>query len=405
MRSLKHSFVVMLLFALSGCAMISTTPTIQFDSDPKNAKVYYDGELIGKTPTKINIQENMSTLGKHTIVIKKGGYQTWEKKFQDKMELFIPRYDYPRSVYADLKQSPNYKQTSKSAKYSKPSDTKSTAIDTNKFEKLKDKKNFISNWRAPEETRLVSIGVTDFEDSSISKVKYADKDAQYITSSLKSSGIPKENITCLTNKEATRGDILEALSKLKMATTKKSETAIFYFSGHGAPILEDGEIVDAALIPYDTTPTNIKYSGIRLSNLKNMLSGTQGNWIVILDACFSGKEGRSFMAKDVKSIAVVPNDYNVAPKDSSRFYWLTSTSGDNFANSFPKQEHGLFTYYFVKALNGERGVDKNEDGLITLEEAFDWTEDKVASVSKKSLGRPQYPEMTGQGNMILTMPQ
>ncbi|GEM_PF-6848825 len=266
-------------------------------------------------------------------------------------------------------------------------------------------KQFLSSWRAPESTRLVSIGISNFDDTSIPQVNYADNDAQYISSFLKSSGVPQENITCLTNKEATSSDILDALSKLKMATTDNSETAIFYFSGHGAPILEDGKIVDAALMPYDATPNNIKYSGIRISNLKEMLSDTQGNWIVILDACFSGKEGRSFMDKDVKSIAVVPKDYNVSPEKTSNSYWITSTSGDNFANSFPKKEQGLFTHYFVKALNGEKGVDRNKDGLITLEEAFAWTKNKVSSVSKKSLGKPQYPELTGEGNMILTMPQ
>ena len=137
------------------------------------------------------------------------------------------------------------------------------------------------------------------------------------------------------------------------------------------------------------------------------LSGNyaEGNWIVILDACFSGKEGRSLMAKNVKSIAVVPKDYNVAPDKSGKSYWLTSTSGDNFANSFDKKQHGLFTYYFLQALNGARGADRNEDGLITLDEAFTWTKDKVSTISKKSLGRPQYPEMTGQGDLILTVPQ
>ena len=236
-------------------------------------------------------------------------------------------------------------------------------------------------------------------------MNYAAKDARYISSFINSSGVPQENITCLTNKNATRSDIIDTLMELKMATTESSETAIFYFSGHGAPIIKDGEIVDAALVPYDASEDGVEYTGIRISRLKEILSDTHGNWIVILDACFSGKKGRSLMAKDVKSIAVVPKDYNVAPDKSGKSYWLTSTSGDNFANSFDKKQHGLFTYYFLQALNGARGADRNEDGLITLDEAFTWTKDKVSTISKKSLGRPQYPEMTGQGDLILTVPQ
>jgi len=56
-------------------------------------------------------------------------------------------------------------------------------------------------------------------------------------------------------------------------------------------------------------------------------------------------------------------------------------------------------------MNGEKGVDKNQDGLITINEAFSWTKDKVTSVSKKSLGRPHYPEIKGKGELILTIPQ
>ena len=265
--------------------------------------------------------------------------------------------------------------------------------------------DFSSTWRAPKKTRLLSVGISRFKDSAIPTVSYAARDAGYLASFLSSSGVPEENITCLTNNEASRSDILNSLMRLKMATTEESETAVFYFSGHGAPVLKDGKIVDAALVPYDATESGIEYSGIKVSTLKDMLSDTSGNWIVILDACFSGKEGRSLMAKNVKSIAVVPDDFTVTPEEASATHWLTSTSGDSFANAFPKKEHGLFTYYLVQALNGEEGVDANEDGLITLREAFDWTEDQVASVSAKSLGRPQDPELSGQGNLILTVPQ
>lgn len=84
---------------------------------------------------------------------------------------------------------------------------------------------------------------------------------------------------------------------------------------------------------------------------------------------------------------------------------MTATSGDNFANDFPKENHGLFTYYFLKALNGEKGVDANEDGLISMKEAFSWTKEEVQAVSAKSLGRLQVPELIGEGDTILTIPR
>lgn len=193
--------------------------------------------------------------------------------------------------------------------------------------------------------------------------------------------------------------------KLKMATTEKSETAIFYFSGHGAPIVRDGKIIDAVLVPYDARENSMEYTGIKVSTLREILSDVRGNWIIILDACFSGKEGRSLMAKNVKAISVVPKDFNVISKSGSNTWWITATSGDNFANDFPKKNSGLFTYYFLKALNAERGVDSNRDGLISMKEAFNWTKKEVQAVSAKSLGRLQVPELIGEGDTILTIPR
>ena len=50
-------------------------------------------------------------------------------------------------------------------------------------------------------------------------------------------------------------------------------------------------------------------------------------------------------------------------------------------------------------------VDKDEDGLITIQEAFAWTKEKVANVSAKSLGRLQVPELIGSSDTVLTMPR
>ena len=190
-----------------------------------------------------------------------------------------------------------------------------------------------------------------------------------------------------------------------MATTERSETAIFYFSGHGAPLIKNGKIVDAALVPYDARENSLEYTGIKISTLRELLSDTRGNWIVILDACFSGRKGRSLMAKNIKGLCVVPKDFTVAPKPTKNNWWITATSGDNFANDFPKENHGLFTYYFLKALNGEKSVDANEDGLISVKEAFNWTKKEVSAVSAKSLGRLQVPELIGKGDTILTIPR
>lgn len=258
-------------------------------------------------------------------------------------------------------------------------------------------------WRSPGKTRFLIVGVGDFKDSSILRVEHAQADAEDFASTVQSMGVPGENITCLTNHVASRSDITDTIVNLKMATTENSETSVFYFSGHGAPVFAGGRIIDSVLVPYDAMEGSLEYTGIRVSMLQEMLAETRGNWIVIFDACFSGKSGRSLMARNVKNIAVVPKDFKIISAYDSNTWWVTSTSGDNFANEFPKKNHALFTWYFLRALKGETGVDVNEDSLISLREAFDWAKGEVVAVSAKSFGRLQVPELTGRGDVVLTV--
>ncbi|MBW2737366.1 MAG: hypothetical protein JRE64_00675 [Deltaproteobacteria bacterium] len=58
------------------------------------------------------------------------------------------------------------------------------------------------SWRAPRKTRILSVGVGDFKDTAISKIDYAESDARGFASLTKSSGIPEENVSHLTNKDA-----------------------------------------------------------------------------------------------------------------------------------------------------------------------------------------------------------
>ena len=340
--------------------------------------------------------------------------------YLEKGEYALAIRDFNEAIYLDAKEASYYNKREKAIRArNEKAETKLREAETARQRKAAELKSAQRkaeavaprmkptqvSWRAPRKTRILSVGVGDFKDTAIPKIDYAESDARGFACLAKSSGIPEKNISHLTNKDAYRNAITDALIKLKMATTESSETAIFYFSGHGAPLIKNGKIVDAALVPYDARENSLEYTGIKISTLRELLSDTRGNWIVILDACFSGREGRSLMAKNIKGISVVPKDFRVAPKSTKNNWWITATSGDNFANDFPKKNHGLFTYYFLKALNGEKSVDANEDGLISMREAFNWTKKEVQAVSAKSLGRLQVPELIGKGDTILTIPR
>jgi hypothetical protein len=51
------------------------TTTLRFKSTPSGASVYFDGELVGTTPTAVSGIE----LGSHDVTISLDGYESWEK--------------------------------------------------------------------------------------------------------------------------------------------------------------------------------------------------------------------------------------------------------------------------------------------------------------------------------------
>ena len=370
----------------SGCAFRQESAVIT--SKPTGAKVYLDGEYAGDTPLPIpfrwsyldgNIQSP-----KH-VRVEADGYDKGIKVWSG-IRFSIGQSMPPSFTHFDLTPLSSARPP---IPFQPPSTTAS--LDQNVL------------WRSPRRVRMVIVGITDYNDNAIPKVTYASSDAQLFRSFALGGGVPAENITLLVNKDATRNKITDALLRLKAATTDPSETAIFYFSGHGAPVVEEGKVTAGTLVPHDAVETSLAVTSVELAMVEETMTGLPGNSIVILDACFTGKQGRGVSPKGVKGLLVVPRNFRIASAPQKKTWWMAATSGDNSANDFDKEKHGLFTHYLIQALNAERGVDADSDGLVTLREAFDWTKSRVESVSVKSLGRRQVPELAGAGDTILTV--
>lgn len=374
----------------SGCAFRQESAVIT--SKPTGAKVYLDGDYTGDTPLPIpftwsywdgNIQSP-----KHVMVEADGydkGIKVWSGirfSIGQSMPLSFTHFDL--TPLSSARPQPGQ------AIPSQPRSTKAS-LDQNVL------------WRAPRRVRMVIVGITDYNDNAIPRVAYASSDAQLFRSFALGAGVPAENITLLVNEDATRNKITDALLRLKAATTDPSETAIFYFSGHGAPVVEEGKVTAGTLVPHDAVDTSLAFTGVELAMVEETMTGLPGDSIVILDACFTGKQGRGVSPRGVKGLLVVPRNFRIVSAPQKKTWWMAATSGDNSANDFDKAKHGLFTHYLIQALNGERGVDADNNGLVTLREAFDWTKSRVESVSVKSLGRRQVPELAGAGDTILTV--
>jgi uncharacterized caspase-like protein len=126
-------------------------------------------------------------------------------------------------------------------------------------------------------------------------------------------------------------------------------------------------------MPYDCDPNYAHLAGYPVAKLYQDLGKLKAkNIIVVLDACFVGqdRESNAFLA-DARSIGIKPKE--VSPGD--KITVLSASSSDQVSNGWPEKKHGLFTYYFLKGLQG--AADKDQNKRITIGELGEYTTEKV----------------------------
>ena len=212
----------------------------------------------------------------------------------------------------------------------------------------------------------VVIGIENYR--SLPKSDYSGKDAALVKSYLKVLGYPERNIDVMTDEKATRTDIEKSLEAWLPNRTKKDSTVIVYFSGHGAPEPSTGE---AYIVPYDGDPNYLSVTGYPLKRLYERLGKLEAKEIiVVLDSCFSGAGGRSVLAKGARPLVMIAATGGL----SSNMAVMTATQGSQISTSSPEKGHGVFTYYFLKAI---------KEGNKTLAEIYENIKPQVEDEAKQ----------------------
>lgn len=185
-----------------------------------------------------------------------------------------------------------------------------------------------------------------------SDVPYAIHDARVFGDYCKMTlGIPAGNIHIVEN--ATKQMILEEEFEdwIKNIGNREDKKLIVYYAGHGVP-----DKKKAYILPTDVRGTNPK-RGIALEDFYTMLGELNFRQTsVFLDACFSGinrtnegvTEGLRAAEEDVENSALGDGSIVV----------FSATTGNETAQGYPEQGHGLFTYYLLKTLQ-DTGGDLN----------------------------------------------
>jgi len=232
-----------------------------------------------------------------------------------------------------------------------------------------------------EQDAAVVVSIEDY--TFLSDVPGAGDNARDWRSWLKiTRGVPAVRV--LEDSAATRNSILDAVGD---ATRRVGEggTLWFVFIGHGAPSVDgaDGVLVDAVAQQrvLDFYPNTIS----RTELMAALESGPQASTVVLLDACFSGRDGAGQILLDGLQPALVSGAWQ-----ASRATVLTAAEGDQFAGSLPGLGRPAFSYLVLGGLHG--WADQDRDLAVTAAEAVDYAANALFELASD---RRQIPGIQG----------
>jgi tetratricopeptide (TPR) repeat protein len=235
----------------------------------------------------------------------------------------------------------------------------------------------------------VIIGVSEYQDSKIS-LKYASKDAQDFYKFLKSDAggrVPDDHITLLTDKQATRRNILKALHE-KFNRAFIEDVVIFYIASHGQPDPVSGQVY---FLNYDAEVKELAGTAIAHAEIERVFRNTKANkklWIA--DACHSGAAG-GMQARGGPESQMTNHLLDEMSEANPSMALLTASSAQELSYEDPRWGggHGVFTYSLLQGLTGK--ANKNNDRFVTIRELYEFI---YRSVADETNGQ-QHPELKG----------
>ena len=213
--------------------------------------------------------------------------------------------------------------------------------------------------------------------------EFAVRDAKYVKEYLiKAMGYRTGNIFYYTN--ATLSNMKVAFKELKNAVRPDRSDVFVYYSGHGAP---EPDSKQGYFVPVDANPNYIQETGYPVGDLYAILNETGAkSTTVVIDACFSGASDQGMILKNISPIFIEVDKSFLTIGNSAIF---TSSTGEQVSSWYREKKHSLFTYYFLKALQGD--ADSNNDKILTLSEIKNYIDDEVPYMARRLNNRVQTP--------------
>ena len=240
---------------------------------------------------------------------------------------------------------------------------------------------------------VLAIGVSAYEKQELREhVYYAATDARKFADTIERSSKPlyrEITVLRLFDQDASKRNILRALSRLKTESTQR-DAVMIYFAGHG----KRDDQNNFYFLPVDVDLGELPFTGLSEGEFKPLVKAITGRVILYLDACHSGtlieNPGRGTDGlTDRLYLDLTSNEYGLVMMCSSR----------GLEKSLESSEHksGYFTVALVEGLEGK--ARKSDDGAVYFKELDAYVTERVRFLSEGK----QHP-LTSQATTITNIP-
>jgi len=247
----------------------------------------------------------------------------------------------------------------------------------------------------------VVIGINSY--THVAKLSYAVNDArEFYRILVEENRVPAENVTLLLDGKAALHTLRSVLGTTLKKKAGKEDMVIIYFAGHGATerdtMSPDGDGLEKYLLPVDADPEDLYASALPMRELSHIFNRLRSDRLVfIADACYSGATGgRTISITDGLRARISDKFLDRISSGKGRII-LTASGANEVSAEKPELKHGVFTHFLIQGLEG--AADANRDGLITVDEIYNYVSTKVA----RETGQEQHPVRKGtvEGRLVL----
>jgi hypothetical protein len=233
----------------------------------------------------------------------------------------------------------------------------------------------------------IIIGINQYEKWP--GLEFAVADANAIKNTLEQTGF--DDITLIMDNEATQRRILTELFHRLPDKVERNDRVLFYFAGHGQTEDLPGGGKKGYIIPVDAETDSYASTAVSMEQIRSLSSRIAAKHIFyVMDCCYSGL-GLN------RSAGVWPGISDYLRKVSSMRVVQIITAGGQGEQVQEREGHGLFTSYFLEAIEGE--ADLNKDNVVTGTELGAYLRPTVSNASRQTQ-TPLFGRLEGEGEFL-----